>query len=168
KLLNSKDKAGLTPIIRATIKGKVKVVEYLMKNNLVSYSVTDDKGQNILHKACFYGHKEIVYKLASIDPIQCVQMLTERDSRGRTPLHLAVRENHFALIKSLCGMMGQTNLDIQDNRGNTPLHYAIEKGHHRIARYLQISGAKSTIKNKGGETPRMLSKRLANSSKDII
>lgn len=48
--------------------------------------------------------------------------MTLQDSRGITPLGVAVGFNRLAIVKAL--LAAKADVALTDGRGNTPLHYA--------------------------------------------
>ena len=57
--------------------------------------------------------------------------LAQKDSFGRTTLHLAVRRNHTNSIKNILRKIPPKDLAIQDVTGSTALHYAAEASNYK-------------------------------------
>ena len=68
------------------------VVEVLLKNPSCKRETVDRDGFNCLYYATYYGNLEIVKILKEIE----VPYIGS--SNGTTPLHVAVRKNHFDLV----------------------------------------------------------------------
>ena len=76
-----------------------------------------------------------------------------KDSRGCSPLHYAVHNNHLEVVRYF---INEQHCDpmTRDNDGNTPLHYACDHGSAHIVQYLLSTGKVDPLaKNKYGETP---------------
>jgi ankyrin repeat protein len=82
------------------------------------------------------------------------------DPMGSTPLHFAAQEILPEMAERLIAKGASVNA--QDEEGNTPLARAIffARGRRTILDLLRRSGAKDDIRNRAGETPRELAKRL--------
>lgn len=158
-MVNCRDKQGETPLLRAATQGKLEVVEYIMKTELMSWNTRDDKQQSLLHRAAFYGYYDLISRIAFINPTACKIMLNEPDRSGETPLHMAVKRDHFREVKLLCKMGADPSM--MNRNGDTPLHLAIKYNRIKIARYLYMTAKEvADIKNKRTETPRSMAKRL--------
>jgi len=87
-----------------------------------------------------------------------------RDINGSTPLHLAVQKFNQENVQLLIATSADVNA--QDNQGKTPLHWAIERFDEnrtsQIPVILITHGAKVDTKDKNGETPRAIAKRMNN------
>jgi ankyrin repeat protein len=157
-IVNRRDKFGDTPIMTAAGKGHLKIVEFLMKKDIQSCRIRNEKNENLLHKACDEGHKQVVFLVANLSPILCSQLMNEADIYGRTPLHHSVKAQQFQIVKTLLTMGAE--MDTQDNSGNTALHYAIKENDPKIVKFLVQSGCKTDLKNKNNETPKQLAKKM--------
>jgi ankyrin repeat protein len=78
-------------------------------------------------------------------------LVNVKDTNGRTPLHLAARGVHFALLKYLLEKGAQVNA--KDTTGATPLHGAAARGHVEACKLLVEKGADVSVKTAGGLTP---------------
>ena len=65
--------------------------------------------------------------------------LDQADYDGRTPLHLAVSEGHFDIVKLLL-VSGLKNINPIDRRGNTPLTDAKRYNNIKIYDFLKLNG----------------------------
>eukprot|EP01080_Neovahlkampfia_damariscottae_P006598 gene6598-10761_t len=158
-IANRRDKAGDTPVMLAGYKGHVKLVEFLMKKDLQSCRIRNEQNENLLHKAASGGHKQVIFLIASLSPVTCSAMMNETDLWGRTPLHQAVRDKQFQIVKTLLTM--GADMDTQDNSGNTPIHDAVKVQDSKIVKFLVQSGCKFDIKNKNGETAKQNAKKVS-------
>ncbi|KAL0477406.1 secG, partial [Acrasis kona] len=158
-MANSRDKQGETPLLRAATQGKLEVVEYIMKTQLMSWNARDDKQQSLMHRAAFYGYYDLISRIAYINPAACKTMLNEHDRSGDTPLHMAVKRDHFRECKLLCKMGADPML--VNRVGDNALHVAVKFKRVKVARYLYMtSRASADVKNKKNDTPKLMAKRL--------
>jgi ankyrin repeat protein len=158
-MVNCRDKQGETPLLRAATQGKLEVVEYIMKTQLMSWNARDDKQQSLLHRAAFYGYYDLISRIAFINPAACKTMLNEPDRNGDSPLHMAVKRDHFKEMKLLCKMGADPST--RNKNGDTPLHVAVKYKRTKIVRYLYMTAKEvADVKNKRAETPRIIAKRL--------
>ncbi|KFY67322.1 hypothetical protein V497_00435 [Pseudogymnoascus sp. VKM F-4516 (FW-969)] len=78
----------------------------------------------------------------------------EIDEEGRTPLLLAARDGHEAIVKSLLNS-DIVNIDSKDSHGRTPLScfsWAAENGHEGVVKLLLDKGAKLETEDSRGRT----------------
>ena len=80
-------------------------------------------------------------------------MVDARNSKGWTPLHLAVVSAHFETVRIL--VSEGANLNSRDSNGNTPLHLASECNNIGMVDYLLKKGAKASVENKALQIPGM-------------
>jgi hypothetical protein len=74
-----------------------------------------------------------------------------RDSRGITPLGVAVGFNRLSVVKAL--LAAGADVELTDGKGNTALHYAAGYGRQEAAEMLLGAGAKTDPVNSDGQTP---------------
>ncbi len=82
--------------------------------------------------------------------------LNVRNSKGETPLHLAVLEKNKTIVAGLLAIANTQkalNIDAMDNNGDTPLHKACKLKTGTIIEQLLNAGASTTVLNNNGETP---------------
>ncbi|XP_063903754.1 uncharacterized protein LOC135123191 [Zophobas morio] len=146
---------GSTPLIMASQKGHVTVVEYLVKRK-AKINRADKYGRTPLYAASFQGHQEIVEFLVKYRAeINCV------DKSGETPLHAASFQGHEKIVEFLvkCG----AEISPADNDGQTPLHAASSRGHEKIVECLVKCEAEINRADKYGQTPLYVASSQASS-----
>lgn len=87
-------------------------------------------------------HPTAISQAASWGLTEIVQLLLERgvgaditdDASCRTPLHLATRNGHEAVVRVL--LERGADINAKDVDGRTALHFAAEQGHEAIVRFL--------------------------------
>ncbi|KAJ5549031.1 hypothetical protein N7513_006265 [Penicillium frequentans] len=132
--INTLDKAGYTPLARASMNGHEAVVGLLIDKGADVHATNHGYRQTSLHCASQKGHEAVV------------RLLVEKGAdihaiapEGLTPLHWASITGH----KSMAGYLIEKGADVHavDNWSRTPLHEASKNGHATVARLLIESGA---------------------------
>lgn len=101
-----------------------------------------------LHMAASRGYKKICKVILLSDGKPCVDARTSMD---RTPLHLAVIQNHYKVSKLLLDFSAK--IDLVDNDYNTALHLAANQGYENIVELLLNYSANPGLRNIYGRTP---------------
>ena len=104
-------------------------------------------GTKPIHVAVLHVLKPLMLELLRLDP-QCLNLQT---SDGRTPLHIALENNHEEILEFL--IQQGASLKIADERGRTPLHVAIESGSEIAVTLLVTAGANVNVIQSDGGTP---------------
>ena len=84
-----------------------------------------------LHKACYWGHLDIVRYLVSEQGCSTAC----QNKNGDIPLHVACREGHVDIVRYLVSEQGCSTA-CQNKNCDTPLHEACEKGHLAVVEIL--------------------------------
>lgn len=82
---------------------------------------------------------------------RCINTISERDIKGRTPLHNASRLGHGKIVLRLLHEAG-IEIDAKDNESMTPLQQAAEAGHSDVVSTLVNAGASVDGKDIHGRT----------------
>ena len=124
------DEVGETPMTRALKSGN-----YSLTKVMIEHEKRDDiKNAPRLHQAAFAGDD------TQVDA--CLDMgddIDAADEFGDTPLHKAVRGNHYITVLSLLQRGALANL--QDDLGLTPIHWATMRGSSEMIATLIQFGA---------------------------
>ncbi|XP_030844786.1 ankyrin repeat domain-containing protein 50-like [Strongylocentrotus purpuratus] len=179
--INTCDNKGDTPLHRASQKGHLEVVKYLIGIG-AQIDRPNKLGTTALLTASLYGHLDVVDYLVGqggqvgggnnkgVTALQCAShqghldvveylishgvQVDRGDNDGVTPLHAASQNNHLDVVKYLIGNGAQ--IDTCDNsQGQTPLHSASMKGNLDVVDYLVGQGAQIDKPNKAGTTARL-------------
>ncbi len=126
--LNSVNENGFSPLIIATYKNQIKVVEFLLKNNAdVNF---DSPEGTALIGACYKGNFEIVELL-----IQNKANVNVVGGNNISPLIFAVQSKNKKLVKLL--VQNGADQTIKDSAGRTAKDYAMLLALKDIAELLK-------------------------------
>ena len=114
--LNSVNENGFSPLIIATYKNQIKVVEFLLKNN-ASVNFDSPEGTALIG-ACYKGNFEIVELL-----IQNKANVNVVGGNNISPLIFAVQSKNKELVKLL--VQNGADQTIKDSAGRTAKDYAM-------------------------------------------
>lgn len=106
----------------------------------------------LLHVAAEFGHVELTRALLAAGADANLRA-SSSEERAVTPLHLAVRGNHPAVVATLLAVP-KLAIDRSDGRGMTALGYALASEHWAMVRALIEAGANPNqpIRSRDGET----------------
>jgi ankyrin repeat protein len=131
--INGRNEAQETPLVLAARFGREKVVDLLLRNN-ADGNVQDKNLDTPLHAAARIGDSQVIGILLSyskIDP-------NLRNSDGRSPLDLSIRELvPVSIIKQFVDCT-RVNINLQDDNGDTALHTAISFGRDAVVSMLLL------------------------------
>lgn len=133
--LNVHDNIGNTPVMWATQFGRDVLADVLIKAGC-DVTCRDRRGRTLLHHAAFFGWTDIVKHLLTegLDS-------SAKNGAGFTPIVLAVRNNHFHVVKALL----DTNCVLDSarccsGRGPSLLTLALERGRREVCDLLYKAG----------------------------
>jgi ankyrin repeat protein len=141
--VDSKDKYGLTPLLRAAQKGHVDDVQQLL-NAGAEVESKDKYGRTPLIWAVRIGHDVVVQQL-----LRAGADVNTKDEFYRTPLMWAARDGHEAIVQLLLEYGAYVDSK-DDNYGRTPLMWAAENDHKAVVRQLLDAGANADLRDKYG------------------
>jgi ankyrin repeat protein len=172
-LVSSKGDQGETPLHLAAFKGHKDVAELLLRNKADVNAKADDGrtplqwaavGQNPGYKdvaelllankaeynindAAELGELEKVKALLANGP----NLVTSKDSFGRTPLHSAAENGNKAVVELL--LANNADVNAADKYDSTPLHFAAMHDRKDAAKLLLANKAHVNAKDQAGATP---------------
>jgi len=114
--VNTKDRAGRTPLHAAVMLGHVEVVNLLLEKRANVNAKTSFHDITPLHFAARHDHIKVVRLLLKKEA-----NVNAQNEYGRTPLHEAVQHDHIEVVRLL--LEKGANVNAQDSAGRTPLHY---------------------------------------------
>ena len=146
--IDTRDYAGLTPLMMAAKNDKLEAVKYLLKQG-ADPSLQNNNGSNVLHFASKDGNPEVIELMLSHVP--SIDSITKESV---TPLMIAAANDKLQAVKYLLKQGADPSL--QDNDGWNVLHYASQGGNPEVIE-LMLSHVPSidSITN-DGVTPLMI------------
>ena len=127
QIINTKNKAGYSPLILASYHNNVKIIPFLIKNG-AKVNETSKMGTALM-AACYKENNDIAKILIDNDA-----NVNAHDSNGSTALHYACLTNNKDLTKLL--IKNNASIKAKDVKGKTPLDYAIEKNNIELIKLL--------------------------------
>ncbi|XP_062595431.1 uncharacterized protein LOC134256777 [Saccostrea cucullata] len=163
--LNVKDNRGRNEIYCAVeevdisyeqidMEQRADVIKYLVKAG-VSVNERNVDGISPLHLATLKNDLDILVAL-----LDCGADVTQRTKTGATALHWACKNYNMLHVIIHFVLDGNYNLNVVDIYGSTALHWAVWfKEKSSVQTLLQI-GSDYTLKDKAGNNPEVLAKKL--------
>lgn len=138
-------------LYRAAVKGKIKIVERLLREDIDIEKGTPD-GDSPFYGAVIAGHQQVAQVLldAGADINHQSDIPTPFAQNGVTPFFMAVQSGDGPMVDFL--LKNNAEIDRSDSTGFTPLMKAIAKGHKKIITKLLDAGADVMHKDKSGKT----------------
>ncbi len=128
------------PIHAAAELGRLSNIHTLIKYGSSAINTHDQSTKTPLHYASMGGHTDVVDALIGYGASTEV-----KDSSGNTPLHMAIKFNHYATTKKLI-IHNKNIIDIVDYSGHTPLYYALCNNNRNIVKLLKSLGTNVNLK----------------------
>ena len=113
----------------------------------LGYSQEVPKQMIGVHLAAYFGLEEVMIIL-----LKNRHYLDSKDTYGQTPLFLAARNGHEAIVKLLVER-NDVEADLKDNWGRTPLLRAAKEGHEVVVELLLMKRVDTDSKDENGRTP---------------
>ncbi|KAJ3680088.1 hypothetical protein LUZ60_016366 [Juncus effusus] len=118
------NKDGMFPVHIAGKMGWTDIIKEFVSQFPDSGELCDKEGKNFLHVAIESRKKDTV-KFIMGNPT-CVRMLNIRDEKGNTPLHLAVENSSYGIVRAIISKETSYS-NILNEDGFTPLDLAVKK-----------------------------------------
>ena len=123
------------------------ILTYLLRKG-TNASLKNANGEAILHLAAASGNIEVANII--LENFVIIDIPTTDPFRN-TALHLAVKEDHFEMVKRL--HEHGASLNIKNEYGSTPFHIAAFTGNATITDYLIKNGARVDATDKADKQP---------------
>ncbi|XP_046365631.2 ankyrin repeat domain-containing protein 17-like [Haliotis rufescens] len=158
--INSRCWNKMTPVMLAAGKGHKEVVELLVSKG-ADVSLSDKRGDNLLHFASREGHEEVVKFVLSQDMVS----INSRGWKKITPAMTAAEKGHKEVVELLVSK--GADVSFSDKRGNNLLHLASQGGQVEVVKYV-LSLGRLSINSRGWKkmTPVMLA--AAKGHKEVV
>jgi hypothetical protein len=136
-VLASPDNNEETPLFRAVMSKNVDCVRLLLDAGAcISHTLKD--ATTVIHRAAEFNSPAVLEELTRRDKSSRTALINERESRGRTPLHVACLAGSISCVKFLlsagCDISMKTTLE--PHAECTALHLACSNGHHKVVEAL--------------------------------
>ncbi|GIJ84937.1 hypothetical protein Asppvi_003792 [Aspergillus pseudoviridinutans] len=162
--INAQDIGGMSPIHISITMGKPSILQMLLEYSCQGYATFSPHANHgigdeipLLCLAAYWGKRRVVQFL-----INHGWDVNEVNAEQRTPLHLAVEEGHYSVVRVLLNQP-QINLHAQDQQASTALHEAAEGGHLPVVNLLLAKPSINiNIKDTYGATPLWWATRCRN------
>jgi ankyrin repeat domain-containing protein 50 len=148
--------SNYTPLLLAFYFGLNIVIEQLPKKAFKYINVKDEAhGRSAISWAAEVGYDALVKRLLSQSMSQRVlgrnPHINTKDKQGITPLGLASKRGHDAVLQHL--LQAGADINTKDDIGSTPLGLAVEHGHNTVVQKLLQAGANVDTKDRKGRSP---------------
>lgn len=146
KALNRQSSIGWTPLLIASNRGHMDLVNNLLANH-ARVDVFDTEGRSALHLAAEKGYLDVCDAL-----LTSKAFINSKSRVGRTALHLAAMNGFTHLVKFLIKEHNAV-IDILTLRKQTPLHLAASSGQMEVCQLLLELGANIDATDDIGQKP---------------
>jgi ankyrin repeat protein len=147
--IDSKDKAGRTPLLWAAAGGHETIVDLLLKTGEVDVDWRDKAGRTPASWAAAGGYEAVIKLLLGTGKVD----VKSEDTAGQTLLLWAAAGGHEIIVRLLLDT-GNVDFESKDKSGRTLLSWAAAGGHEVIVKMLLKTGKVNIgSKDKAGWTP---------------
>jgi len=151
------DSCGVTPLMDSVRGDHTVLLERMLSVMDSSVQLSRDAmGRALVHVAAEAGATSVLQYLKKSHPyLLASQQLT---NAGLTPLHSAAREGHCGAVSFLL-CLPCAQIDALDGKGRTPLFLAVNGQHSHVAKLLLDTGAKLSIRDLDGLSPKDVARK---------
>lgn len=153
--INKRDDYNLTPLHHASMRGNIRLVQYLVQQPNIVLNCPDKQGSTPLHIAATYGHVEVVKIL-----MEAKVNVRLKDNQGQSALHRAAQEGCPEIIELILESLDESErsqiVREEDDEGNTPLILSVEAGNNEgVGIFMEKTDSATFINtpNDQGECP---------------
>lgn len=137
---------GATCLHDAAVKGRIKTIEWLLKNTKLTSSCKDSNGASIWHLSSKFDQIDLIDWLIGFEGIKGAQAFT---FNGATCHHFAASANANRCLKRLIQIM-PSYVNNQMVNGITPIYLAVQERNLPITKLLLRSGANLNLRAEEG------------------
>jgi len=153
--LNKQDVWSLSPLHHASMRGNIRVVEFLTKQSGVQVDIQDKQESTPLHLAATYGNSEVARILLEAGA-DCKML----DYQHQNALHRAAKEGKIKVVEIIMNHLDGADIkDVMkqmDDEKSTPLILAVQAGNFEAVRIFMEKGGSAKYvdqANDKGECP---------------
>lgn len=137
---------GATCLHDAAVKGRIKTIEWLLKNTKLSSSCKDSNGATIWHLSSKFDQIDLIDWLIGFEGTEGAEAFT---FNGATCHHFAASANAVRCLKRLIQII-PSYVNIQMVNGITPIYLSIQEKNIPITKLLLRSGANLNLRAEEG------------------
>ena len=126
-------------------RSDIRAVKKILRLDPTKLNKADSSGNTPLHKACDYGHSDVVQLLLSRGAD-----VHRKNGRQETPLHCASLVGGESCVRIL--VSSGSDINARNREGYTPLHLAVDCRHYEVTGILVRAGADLNAVTEEGET----------------
>jgi ankyrin repeat protein len=146
------DKTGLLPIMSASERGHLGVVQLLVQHmGDEVLQARDADARTVLHFAAYWGREKVVAFLLGKGA-----QANSRDRLGKIPLMWACERGQMGVVRMLLQHMGAQGLREAAKTGWMALHWAVHGGQEEVVAFLIGEGAGVNSRDLHGFVPLMV------------
>ncbi|KAJ9455313.1 hypothetical protein DIPPA_54807 [Diplonema papillatum] len=147
------DERNRTALHHAAGTGNLALTQMICQTS-DNLQTVDIDGRTPLFHALEGAHEEIADWLVAEGA-----QVNVADNKGITPLHIAAHTNNRHAVRTLLET-GKCDVNATDSKGITPLHQAAHRASSEIVELLLNAGANPSLKDKHGNLPEQLARRM--------
>ncbi|KAG0124221.1 ankyrin repeat-containing domain protein [Tuber indicum] len=133
--INSKEKTGDTPLMRAIWNGNENMVRMLLKYPLVDVNCWNNNREAAFHLACVHGSEGMVKAFLEREELE----VNVENKFSWRPIHVVVGRGQVGMVKALLADP-RLELNVIGHDRWTPLHCAVRRGVDEIVKLLLDDG----------------------------
>ena len=145
--VNTRDKHGFTPLIKACQTGNMNICKYLLNVEGIDVNAVNELGSNAFHFACVSDNLDLVKMLFN----QYHFDVNGANKSKNAPIHIA---SCYGKDKNIGFLLDHgANINAKGEKGRTPIFYATMNGHASSVRFLLSKGADKNIPDDNNVIP---------------
>jgi ankyrin repeat protein len=130
--INARNKEGLTAIVKAAMRGDIKIVEYLYQKG-ASLKELDNKGNNIIINVLKTKPQNALTLIEWL--VKNGAIINAQNNNGLTALMVASHQGNLPIVKLLAS--NGASQDLKAKNGLTAIQFAQNVGNEEVVNYLK-------------------------------
>lgn len=132
--INYTDQWGWPPILFSLTRGNLTILNSLLKSKRLKFDISIPRNQNIFHISAYNDPSTLDIEASRLILQKATkELLNQKNGRGYTPLHLAIRRNKIEIVKQYLET-NLMNLAIQDPSGKSYYDFSVAEGRIEISK----------------------------------